>query len=385
MKEYIFNIHDLTLIMTVAECLLLCVFQQALPIRDRNYGRLLSLFLLTVATAAACTLLLWNDQFRPSSPLGQTLQPYLLFTTLMLKGPAFYLFVSALTKHDLRLQRRHALHLTPALLMAILIFAFGLSSDDLRYVRTGAEALPIGLVDRVWDLAKLVPLAYALAAVLMLRRYRGELEDEYSHFSTTELSWLNILTYGVLISWSWSLLVHLLGYRIPASTADMLGIIDNYTTCILVNAFFAYSLSYAHQLLATRPQPSRESSEEKPPESAVARVRQAMETEKIYLKKNLSLDIFSKSIQLSPRVVSSVVNKHFGTNFFEFINTYRVEEAKALLADASRAEMTIMDILLECGFNSKSAFNRFFSRLTGMSPREYRKQALEKSQLATAS
>ncbi|WP_288129557.1 helix-turn-helix domain-containing protein [Microbulbifer sp.] len=385
MKEYIFNIHDLTLIMTVAECLLLCVFQQALPIRDRNYGRLLSLFLLTVATAAACTLLLWNDQFRPSSPLGQTLQPYLLFTTLMLKGPAFYLFVSALTKHDLRLQRRHALHLTPALLMAILIFAFGLSSDDLRYVRTGAEALPIGLVDRVWDLVKLVPLAYALAAVLMLRRYRGELEDEYSHFSTTELSWLNILTYGVLISWSWSLLVHLLGYRIPASTADMLGIIDNYTTCILVNAFFAYSLSYAHQLLATRPQPSRESSEEKPPESAVARVRQAMETEKIYLKKNLSLDIFSKSIQLSPRVVSSVVNKHFGTNFFEFINTYRVEEAKALLADASRAEMTIMDILLECGFNSKSAFNRFFSRLTGMSPREYRKQALEKSQLATAS
>ncbi|MFC6977926.1 helix-turn-helix domain-containing protein [Microbulbifer taiwanensis] len=78
-----------------------------------------------------------------------------------------------------------------------------------------------------------------------------------------------------------------------------------------------------------------------------------------------------------------MINKHFGTNFFEFINSYRVEEAKALLADAGRADMTVLDVLMESGFNSKSAFHRFFSRLVGMSPTEYRRQALNKKEVAS--
>ena len=70
----------------------------------------------------------------------------------------------------------------------------------------------------------------------------------------------------------------------------------------------------------------------------------------------------------------SVINKHFGTNFFEFVNSYRVEEAKQLLTDPAHSYKTILDILLESCFNSKSAFHRFFKRLAGMPPSEYRKQ-----------
>ena len=76
---------------------------------------------------------------------------------------------------------------------------------------------------------------------------------------------------------------------------------------------------------------------------------------------------------------SAVINKHYGTNFFEFMNKYRVEEAKRLLLDKNCAEMTVLDILLQAGFNSKSAFHRFFNRLVGVSPTEFRKQALQKA------
>lgn len=380
MKEYIFNFHDLVLMMTAAECLLLSIFQLVLPLRERNYGLMLTAFLLIIAVSSACTLILWNEQIVVAPLFGQLL-PYLLFTALLLKGPALYLYVSALTRHQLQLQRRHALHGLPALALIACIYFLGLGSDDLRYAEVAGRELPERTVNILWDLATLVPLLYAIAAVAQVRRYRAQLEDEYSHFSTTELHWLNILTLGVLASWSWTLLVHILAKFSDPVTADYLGIADNYVAFVLINAFFAYSLAYAHQLLATRPQQQRETADEVPSDSAIEKVRQALEEEKLYLKKNLNLEQLSNHIQLPPKEVSAVINKHFGTNFFEFINSYRVEAAKALLADENQAEMTVLDILLESGFNSKSAFHRFFSRLVGMSPGEYRRRALQGEEL----
>lgn len=377
MKAYIFNIHDVVLLMTAAECLLLSLFQLALPLRERTYGLLLTAFLLIVALASTCTLILWNDQFELAPLIEQQLLPYLLFAALMLKGPAIYLYVSALTQQHLRLQWRHALHLLPALVMALFILAFDLSSDDLRRIPTSGQGFPERIVDLVWDLSTLVPLGYALAAVLMIRRYCGQLEDEYSHFSTVELSWLNALTLCVLASWGWTLVVHVVAKFSSDEIADHLGIADNYVSFVLINAFFAYTLTYAHQLLVTKPERNRESPGDEPSEAAINSVRRAMDEEKLHLKKNLNLEQFSERVKLPAKEVSAVINKHFGTNFFEFINSYRVEEAKALLADESKAEMTVLDILLESGFNSKSAFHRFFSRLVGVSPSEYRKLALE--------
>lgn len=374
MKEYVFNIPDVVLLMTAAECLLLSIFQLVLPQRERNYALLLTAFLLIVALASTCTLILWNDQFTLWPLFEQHLVPYLLFAALMLKGPAFYLYVSALTQQNLRLQRHHVLHLLPAAAMLLCIAIFGLSADDLRHIAVAGQGIPSGLVDFVWDLSTLVPLAYGLAAVLLIRRYRGELKDEYSHFSTEELSWLSGLTLAVTASWGWTLLVHILARFSSVALADYLGIADNYITFILVNAFFAYTLTYAHRLLDTRPEASREVPEEEPSSSAIDRVRHAMDGDKVFLKKNLNLEQFSERVDLPAKEVSAVINKHFGTNFFEFVNSYRVEEAKALLADAKNADMTILDILLQSGFNSKSAFHRFFSRLVGMSPTEYRKQ-----------
>ncbi len=104
-----------------------------------------------------------------------------------------------------------------------------------------------------------------------------------------------------------------------------------------------------------------------------------MEVQKLYLKHNLNIEEFSKRIDLPIKDVSAVINKHYGTNFFEFMNKYRVEEAKRLLLDKNCADMTVLDILLQAGFNSKSAFHRFFNRLVGVSPTEFRKQALQKA------
>lgn len=378
MKQYIFNIHDVVLLMTAAECLLLAVFQSILPTRARHDGRLLTAFLLIIAVASACTLLLWNDQFTVAPWFEQTLLPYLLFAALLLKGPAIYLYVCSLTQQKLQFNRRQAVHLIPALAVLMCIAIFSISSSDLRQVADAGQSLPDTAIEFIWDLASLVPFAYAVAALLQIRRYRHALKDEYSHYSETELHWLSALAWGVLISWSWTMVVHVVAKFSSDVVADYMGIADNYLAFILINAFFAYSLTYAHQLLVTQPkEEARETAaEEEPSEPAIEKVRNAMENDKIYLKKNLNLEQFSERIDLPAKEVSAVINKHFGTNFFEYVNSYRVAAAKALLSDPDKADMTVLDVLLESGFNSKSAFHRFFSRLVGMSPTEFRKQAL---------
>ncbi len=183
---------------------------------------------------------------------------------------------------------------------------------------------------------------------------------------------------GFLFSWSLTLLVLIISQYTDFHVSDLFGITDNYVTFILINALFTYSVVYAHQLLTTKPEVIKEKVDEKITDSAIQKVLVGMEVQKLYLKHNLNIEEFSKRIDLPVKEVSAVINKHHGTNFFEFMNKYRVEEAKRLLCDPASSEMTVLDILLQAGFNSKSAFHRFFNRLVGVSPSEYRKREQKK-------
>nr|WP_029249718.1 helix-turn-helix domain-containing protein [Microbulbifer agarilyticus] len=379
MKHYLFNIHDVVLIMTAAECLLLAVFRSILPTRSRHDGHLLAAFLIIIAFASACTLALWSDQITFNSWVEQNLMPALLVTALLLKGPAIYLYVCSLTRRDFSFTPRMALHIVPAMFAILWITAFDISSSDLRYTPDPGQTLPAKAVTLVWDLVSVMPFLYAAAALHQIRRYRHELNDEYSDYSEMELNWLTMPVLGVCITWAWTATVHIVAKFSSDYVADYMGIIDNYFSFVLINAFFAYNLTYAQRLLATSPETEiRKSVPEdgEPSEWNIEKVRNAMEVDKLYLKKNLNLEQFSERADLPVKEVSAVINKHFGTNFFEYVNSYRVETAKALLSNPDKSEMTVLDVLLESGFNSKSAFHRFFSRLVGMSPTEFRKNAL---------
>src|SRR5690606_2947811 len=104
-------------------------------------------------------------------------------------------------------------------------------------------------------------------------------------------------------------------------------------------------------------------------------LRQWMEGHKPYLIAGLTLEKLSQQMQMSPRALSEIINRQFDCNFFEFINCYRVEEAKRLLADPANARKTVLDIMYDVGFNSKATFNTLFKKKVNMTPSEYRKQS----------
>jgi len=71
--------------------------------------------------------------------------------------------------------------------------------------------------------------------------------------------------------------------------------------------------------------------------------------------------------------VSQVINEKLGKSFFELLASYRIEEAKTILSDAKKNNLTIEEISEMVGYNSKTAFNNAFKKLTGKTPSEFRK------------
>lgn len=376
MDERIFNFHDVVLFMTMIVCLLLALFQWALPASAKRLASsLLIFFLLITGIQSACILILWNDEVRIGAFFDLHLVPYLLTFAVLAKGPALYFYVASLTQHAFKLRPHHLLHLLPIGVAWLCMGIFGIDSDSLRWRNDMSTPLTEELVDYLWHITKLVPFIYGLGAVYLTSRYYSTLKDQYSSISSTEPGWLSVLAVGFTLSWGFSIFVHITAQFLSIEMADFLGISENYLIFILINGLFTYSIAYAHSVLTTKPvETTKPVGSDKPDSEAIAKVQAGMEEKKLFLEHNLNIEEFSTRIDLPVRDVSGVINKHFGTNFFEFMNSYRVDEAKRLLRDKSLDDLTILDILLQAGFNSKSAFHRFFKRLTGMSPSEYRKQ-----------
>ena len=103
------------------------------------------------------------------------------------------------------------------------------------------------------------------------------------------------------------------------------------------------------------------------------RLIETMEREKPYLKSNLTLPDLAKMVSTTPNYLSQVINEQLQMNFFDFINSYRIETAKNLIINPLPHTRNILDIAMESAFNSKSAFYSAFKKQMGITPAEFKK------------
>ncbi|PJZ62982.1 helix-turn-helix domain-containing protein, partial [Leptospira adleri] len=90
-----------------------------------------------------------------------------------------------------------------------------------------------------------------------------------------------------------------------------------------------------------------------------------------YADEELRLPDFASYLGLSTHQASYYINKHMSMKFADFLNMNRIEDVKRNLRNKSH--MNLLQIALECGFNSASSFHRACVKFTGKSPREFRK------------
>lgn len=106
-----------------------------------------------------------------------------------------------------------------------------------------------------------------------------------------------------------------------------------------------------------------------------------MTAQKPYTNPNLTIHELAGGLKMPPHVLSKVINEGFGKNFFDFINEYRVEEFKRRMDDPKAKQYTLLSLAFDVGFNSKTAFNRAFKKLTNQTPKDYFQMASEEQPL----
>ncbi|NHF57780.1 AraC family transcriptional regulator [Flavobacteriaceae bacterium TP-CH-4] len=100
-----------------------------------------------------------------------------------------------------------------------------------------------------------------------------------------------------------------------------------------------------------------------------------MEVEQPYLNNELRLDDLSRLMNLSRNHTSQIINEHFNLSFFDFVNKYRVKEAKNLLMNNEENGLTMTQIAYDVGFNNRASFYKAFKKFTEVNPTTYRQQA----------
>jgi AraC-like DNA-binding protein/streptogramin lyase len=105
------------------------------------------------------------------------------------------------------------------------------------------------------------------------------------------------------------------------------------------------------------------------------KLKHLMEVEKVYRDEQISLQSLARKIPTKPYIVSQVLNERLNRSFYDFINYYRIEEAKKILKSREGAQLKIAFVGDDVGFNSTAAFYKAFKEYTGMTPHQYKKQA----------
>lgn len=112
-------------------------------------------------------------------------------------------------------------------------------------------------------------------------------------------------------------------------------------------------------------------------EQYVLRLKNLMDDEKLFLEPDLTLPVLAKRVDCSVNHLSQVVNSGFSMSFFDFLNSYRVQEAKAILSDSGDQPKSILDVSFAVGFNSNSAFYAAFKKATGVTPAQFRRSIIK--------
>ena len=380
-SSVLFNFHDVILLMTAMQCLF-CFLLLCLTIdRNKRSTLFLALFLLAHALIPINELVMWGAEFKMTA---RDLFPSLYFFPMVayyIDGALLYLCFKALVFKDFSLTKIDLFHFIP--LMAYITFiglVFYSKPQDIRLEMINSESFVYSASYVYMEfLSKLLRVFYAIACFSLISRYSSRLQDTNSNMEKVHLSWLRALVIGfLLVMVSEAILVAAKIINIYSNFSFSLlvniGLTGYYITFALVNLLVFTAVRYfgafeqVNEIKITKKVRDERFFQ---PELALS-VDDAIRGGQIYMDPDITLDKLAESLKILPRDLSSLINRHFGINFYEFINRYRIEEAKRMLTSEEYKATTITDIYLKVGFNSKSVFYTFFKKLEGMTPSQCR-------------
>ncbi len=334
--------------------------------RDRNIypGIILSLFLLITAYRIAQMLLHdLQDDFDLSINL-KTL--FFFIPTFPLIGPFLYLYIKSISVRDFHFRFSHLFHLIPFLIFLAIDLLnrnnFPLSPDNRRHYITYCVQISVILIQF---------LIYIIISLIYSQKLLKKGIAEKFPKENVNPYWIKNIV--IIISFLWLIYalyciqtyirVYLAGRVIEALYYSFLSywILFNELRNQKITSINNFTTRYKFSGITTDDAIRYKTS-----------ILEYVRKNELYKDHNITLGKLAKNLSLTPHVVSQVVNEQMSLNFNDFINSYRIEEAKKMLSDTGMKNITIASIAYDSGFNTLSAFNTAFKKFTGLTPSQFR-------------
>jgi AraC-like DNA-binding protein len=322
--------------------------------------------------------------------------PFLLGLELplpLVHGVFLFLYVSFLTKQLPDNRKILLLHLVPVTAMYLYLVPFFMLSSDQKaevYRLHGAGYEFFSMV-KLYAI-RLSGIVYVAWSFVLLRKHRNNIREQYSDLEKVNLQWLQILTLGLAGIW---FLVIFFGNQtvIMGSMVAFVFLVGFFgirqAEIFTPNPLVADGSELKEKLSV--PEAGEEATSDEPIAAGIERKKKypksglteelagelhqalirLMSEEALYKKSDLSINDLSTRLGVHPNYLSQVINQKERKNFYDFVNSYRLAEFKRLAAMPRNQQFTLLSLAYDCGFNSKSSFNRYFKEATGQTPSQY--------------
>lgn len=228
----------------------------------------------------------------------------------------------------------------------------------------------------IWHFQTLIYLVLALG---LLSKHARLIKTKYAYTEKINFRWMQQVLYGYvviyLLEYGFEISSQISGVNLLSSSGSGISIILLSLQIYLltyVGLQNPSALPVSEVVSVPQPLPSQVLNAQQV--SALSnRLEAYMNDTKIYQNPKLSLQMLSEALEVSTRYISFAINQGQDKNFFDFVNDYRIEEAKKLLLGNKTSQWTVAAVSKEAGFNSRDAFYRAFKKNCGMTPTQYRK------------
>lgn len=299
----------------------------------------------------------------------------------------FYLYVLSVSVSKFRLKPKHLLHTIPFVAFNLYMM-YGIYFEDraakISFINTMNETL---IMQFFYFLFEFLFQVYFIVSFFVIRKSKTVYLENYTNPTISILNALYkitilyyVLHFIVLVRW---LVTFIFGWgEIRSWIVTLDGLAFLFCTCwylfVALNKpeFFRGVNSQLKPIadVVQKQKLSLAIDEEK--SIQIDTLKTFMQRNEPYLDSSLTIQDLAEQLKMPVKDLSVLINLYMNKHFFDFINEYRIEKAKKILKDPSQKEQTVLEILYQVGFNSKSSFNTSFKKYTGKTPTDYRKQAL---------
>lgn len=335
------------------------------------------------------SLIIFNSVFRQT-------RMYLIFPFLigyiphlyMMFGPLLYFYVKALTTPRFSFKKKYLLHFIPFVLSFAYLIPYYFRTAESKINTYENLALHTSFAYHLLLVVRIIHISvYMVLTFKVLKFHKKKITETHSSLDKIKLDWIRhlILAIGLwlgayLIYYFFSLKNY--GTIDPCSTKERFFTI--WQTLLLFYIGYRGLIQpeiFSHQNeMNTVGKYSHSTLSPEKAKSHLKKLIKHMEEKKPYLESELTIKQLAQQLSISHLHLSQIINERLNKNFYNFINQYRVEEAKKLLLELRiNPHKTILDVAFDSGFNSKSSFNLVFKKTVKLTPSQYIKSQINKS------